>query len=176
MGWSRITDAAELLGVSRRTLEARVASGELPAYLDDNGIRQVWVGAVVSVSELQADELRQLRIAVERLAGERPVQVNVDTYSTMNGDAERHPDPVPVRVQPQPVVAAEDDGRQLVMRLVELAGGVRAAAVVLGLARPATSGRVVVSRLANGHRAPSPAMQARVVAALAELEERARAA
>lgn len=71
MPWSTLPEAATALGVSRATLERRVAGDEVASHLAADGRRLVWVSPVELEPEAVAlrAELASLRSTVERLAG-----------------------------------------------------------------------------------------------------------
>ena len=71
MPWSTLPEAATALGVSRATLERRVAGDEVASHLAADGRRLVWVSPLELEPEAVAlrAELASLRSTVERLAG-----------------------------------------------------------------------------------------------------------
>lgn len=73
-----IEEAMKAYGVSKATIERKIAAGDIPSYRDGTG-RRVWLqpfdGLKVTL-EMLADEIRSLKREPQRVRAPKPVQAN----------------------------------------------------------------------------------------------------
>ena len=173
MSWATIREACEHFGVSRRTLEGRVARAEVPSYLEPDdaggpGVRMVWVGPIPDPAELVAEELRQLRqeLAALRAAlaeGPSEARSRVEALRVAPGGDRRSQATRTRRVAPatapSPSASSGEPWRAAWAWLVAQHPTVTAAGAAAGLSQPQAS------RLHRGQRKPRPATALRILAA-----------
>ena len=89
MSWSTLEEAATAAGCSRRTLERRVAAGEVPSCAEE-GRRLVWLGPVldpvVIALEQQGQMIETLMSEVRALRGQLE-RVSADPTADMTSNA-----------------------------------------------------------------------------------------
>lgn len=182
MPWKSIREAAAAGDASLATWKRRVASGAWPSYVAPDeqggpGVRMVWVGQLPA--ELLADEVARLRALVEGLTpaggggltrepapSRQVLRVVPPAERAAAAPAERRPS-TPSRAKPSRSVATPPPA---LARLVELAGGISAAARLVGVGQP------TASRWCSGKRRVSPAHVAKIEDLVRELELAAAAA